>query len=328
MSTLKLVIPVCIIMVFHLILSTTILGQVFESHLSQTFQSSYSACDEHSLEFKQFGGSDDTEQFGKNIFTGEVFRGSFAPDGKTFYFFKKVTKGQEDYRIFMSQFLCGKWGTPKRVNLGGEYSDLYPSISKDGNRMVFSSYRPAPGDKSEKPNAHLWYVDKNQDGWGAPVFMVNANKMGYYHSWVEFGWDGHVYFQRASPDWKTTTNLLTPWNGKEFSKPKPFKEVETWKTWNPKIRIVGGSPGPTKDIVFLDVATTNPKTKRGASDIWISRKKDGNWGTPKPLGKSINKHGYDVFPFFSPDGKYMYFVRDFDSFHRISLKKALDSIKE
>lgn len=29
---------------------------------------------------------------------------------------------------------------------------------------------------------------------------------------------------------------------------------------------------------------------------------------PKPL---INKEGFDVFPFFSPDGKDMYFVRDF-----------------
>ena len=31
---------------------------------------------------------------------GEVFRGSFAPDGSAFYYFQKVTEGEEDYRVY------------------------------------------------------------------------------------------------------------------------------------------------------------------------------------------------------------------------------------
>ena len=148
------------------------------------------------------------EIFGKDIFAGgEVFRGSFSPDGKTFYFFKKITEGQEDYRIFTSNMVEGKWTEPKILNLGGEYSDLYPTISKDGKRLVFSSYRPAPNDKSEKPNAHLWYADKKGDGWSEPVFLAKVNKLGHYHSWVEFGWDGDIYFRQTTPDWKDEQKL-------------------------------------------------------------------------------------------------------------------------
>ena len=45
------------------------------------------------------------EIFGAGVLSkGEVYRGCFTPDGRSFYFFKKVTQGQENYRIFVSQF--------------------------------------------------------------------------------------------------------------------------------------------------------------------------------------------------------------------------------
>ena len=270
------------------------------------------------------------EVFGPGVLStgteGSVYRGSFAPDGRTFYFFKNVTKGQEDYRIFVSRHFNGEWTEPVRLNLGGDYSDLYPAISKDGKRMVFSSYRPAPGDTSPKPNAHLWYVDKKGDGWGTPVFMAATSKLGHYHSWVEIGSDGTVYFRRSSPDWKLNESLLSRWNGKDYAAPIPFAEVERWKKWKPDVRVAGGSFSPDKKLIFLDVGVRNPKTGKGASDIWVSVKKGNDWTEPKPLGTGINGGGYENFHFFSPDGKTLYFVRDFKAFYRITLRTALDSL--
>ena len=267
------------------------------------------------------------EQFGKEVFEGgEIFRGSFAHDGNTFYFFKKIKPRTEDYRIFESSLVKGKWTEPKRINLSGEFSDLYPTISKDGKRMVFSSYRPAPNDKSEKPNAHLWYVDKKADGsWGKPVFLSKGNKLGHYHSWVEFGWDNDIYFRQTTPDWKKTKNLITRWNGKEYAEPFSFDESDRWKNWKSKVNIKGGSPGPNKEIMLFDVPKKNPKTGRNAADIWFSIKKNGSWTEPKPFGEDINKEGFEAHPFFSPDGRYLYFVRGFRTFHRVSLKDAIDS---
>jgi len=269
------------------------------------------------------------EQFGKDIFSGEVFRGSFAPDGKTFYFFKKIKPRTEDYRIFTSHFIDERWTEPKIVDLGGEHSDLYPTISKDGKRLVFSSYRPAPNDNSEKPNAHLWYVDKESDGsWGKANFLSKVNKLGHYHSWVEFGWDGDIYFRQTKPDWKDTKSLITRWNGREFTEPFELNEVESWKKRFPKVNIKGISPGPNKDIILFDVPNTNPQTGRNAADIWFAVKQNGKWTEPKSFGEEINKEGFETHPFFSPDGEYLYFVRDFRTFQRISLKAAIGSVVE
>ena len=112
-----------------------------------------------------------------------------------------------------------------------------------------------------------------------------------------------------------------------YGAPEPYADVERWKGWRPDVRIVGGAPGPGGALVFLDVATTNPRTGRGASDIWVSRRRGAAWSDPAPLGAGINTDGYDVFPFVSPDGTTLYFVRDFATFHRIPLAEALASIE-
>ncbi len=257
---------------------------------------------------------------------GEVYRGCFTPEGRSFYFFKKITRGQEDYRIFVSHLTGGKWSEPQRVNLGGEYSDTYPAISKNGRRMVFASYRPAPDDTSAKPNAHLWYVDRQGDGWSKPVFMAAVNTLGYYHAWVDLGPDGALYFRRITPDYAQRVTMVTRWNGREYAAPVPFEPVERWKNWRTDLRISGGLLGPRGQTIFFDVATRNPQTGRAASDIWVSFKRGSDWTEPRPLGANINQAGFDVFPFFSPDGKEMYFVRDFAAFYRISLAEALRSV--
>lgn len=256
---------------------------------------------------------------------GEVYRGAFTPDGATLYFFRKTGSG-EDYRIFTSNRTAGGWSTPAVVDLGGEFSDLYPAISRDGQRLVFSSYRPAPGDTGAKPNAHLWFAERTDRGWGAPVFLARATALGHYHSWVEFGFDGALYFRRTTPDWRETVTMRAPWTGRDPGVPEPYADVERWKGWRSDVRVAGGAPGPDGRLVFLDVATTNPATGRGASDIWVALRRGDGWTDPRPLGAGVNADGYDVFPFVSPDGRDLYFVRDFATFHRVPLADALASV--
>ncbi len=256
---------------------------------------------------------------------GEVYRGAFTPDGGTLYFFKKTGSG-ETFRIFSSSRTTSGWATPAVVDLGGEFSDLYPAISGDGRRLVFSSYRPVPGRGSEKPNAHLWSAERTADGWSAPVFLARASTPGHYHSWVEFGFDGALYFRRTTPDWTRNVTMRAAPDGDGFGEPEPYADVERWKGWRTDVRVAGGAPGPDGRLVFLDVAATNPATGRGASDIWVSLRRGPGWTDPQPLGAGVNSDGYDVFPFVSPDGRDLYFVRDFATFHRVALAEALASI--
>ena len=53
---------------------------------------------------------------------------------------------------------------------------------------------------------------------------------------------------------------------------------------------------------------SNRKGGLGLTDIWVSEKlPDGNWGTAKNLGKSINTTGYEEAPFITNDGKTLFF---------------------
>ncbi len=263
--------------------------------------------------------------FGDSRFQKDVYRGTFSPEGETFYFFKKVTPNEEDYRIYQSSNKNGNWSDPEWVNLGGEYSDLYPSISSDGMRLVFSSYRPVPDEyqSNQSKNAHIWYCDRENDQWGKPVFMEGVNEIGYYHSWVEFGWDNNIYFRKVSPDWTSKQTLYTKWDGTKYTEPEKFEEVEQLKTRLPDIEIAGGSPGPNNNLIFLDVVTLDSETGKRGSDIWLSMKVNQQWKDPVPLVGEVNQEGYDVFPFLSPSGDCFYFVRGFERFYNISFNQVI-----
>jgi hypothetical protein len=112
--------------------------------------------------------------------SGMIFRGAVGPDAREFYFFKRVTSDPrvEEYRIFVSRLHEGTWSSPQQLRLGGDYSDLYPALAPSGRRLVFTSYRPVPGDTSSHPTASLWYADRVGEGWDRPVPIRAATELG------------------------------------------------------------------------------------------------------------------------------------------------------
>ena len=256
--------------------------------------------------------------------TDNVFRGTFAPDGRTFFFFRKVAKNpnDEDYRILESRLVNGRWTAPVRVSLGGEYSDLYPTISPDGRRMVFSSYRPVPGDTSSHRNAHLWYVDRSGDAWGTPVFMGNASILGYYNSGPRFLSDGSVYWNATTPDWRSQKSYVTRWSGREYSAPEVFDLGERWRSWKPELAGSLASLAPDRSFAILELARSEGNRRR-PPDLYVSFRRGDTWSDPQPLGGGVNTQATENFAMLSPDTKYVYFVRDFSGFYRAPLDKVM-----
>lgn len=261
------------------------------------------------------------EVFGAGVLSeGEVFRGAFSPDGQTFYFFKKTEPGAEEYRIFTSRLVRGTWTTPVRLDLGGEYSNTYPTVSPDGRRLVFASSRPVPGYPA---NFYLWQVERGERGWSAPVFMSQLNAPGQYHSWASFAADGRLHFRRTTPDWRTNQSFIASFTGSRPNVVAPDEAIESCKALAPDIRIVGGLPGPRPGLYFLDVAVPRQGETAQHSDLWVCEYIAGAWVRPRPLGADINSGAFETFPFFSPDGKYLYFVRAFRTFYRVPFESAV-----
>ena len=256
---------------------------------------------------------------------GSVYRGSFAPDERTLYFFRKVGPSNgEDYRIFRATRSADGWTPAERVALGGDHSDLYPALSRDGRTLVFSSYRPAPGDTSAHRNAHLWVATRTAAGWSAPRFLAEASRPGWYHSQPFFAHDGSLYVKRTSPDWRTAEQVVVPFDGTAFGAPRPYEALSQWSTRLADRVVHHVFPAPDDSTVLLELSTRDPATRRpGPSDLWFAVRRGGAWSEPRPLGAGVNSPGTDNFPFFSPDGATLYFVRDFTELRRVRLGAAL-----
>ena len=254
--------------------------------------------------------------------TDNVFRGTFAPDGRTFFFFRQVGPN-EDFRIFESRLVDGRWSRPIRVSLGGEFSDLYPTITPDGRRMIFASYRPAPGDTTSHKNAHLWYADRQGDTWTTPVFMGKASFLGHYnHAPIALA-DGSVFFAATTPDWRTQRTYLTRWNGREYSTPEPYELADRWKGWRSDVAIWSARPSPDGSFALIEVSQLNAEQKRLPADLYVSFKRGADWSDPQPLCGGVNSGATENFAMVSPDMKQLVFVRDFSGFYRADLSKVL-----
>lgn len=261
--------------------------------------------------------------------SARVYRGTFTADGRFLYYFRKLRldRGAEDYRIIVARRERSSWGAGVPLDLGGDFSDLYPSVSPDGKRLVFASYRPAPGDTASHPNAYLWYADRRGKGWGTPVFIGAASQFGSYHSGPVIGKDYTIRFGRTSPDWKTTEVLVTRWNGTTYQPAEWAGEDDlraAWKDWRAATHYVwGGSLLDDGRAAVLDVSPLDAKGRRGPAQVWVTRKREGEWTEPVLAGGGVNGAGWVNFIAPLPGNCGVLFVRDFTRFERIALDALL-----
>lgn len=190
--------------------------------------------------------------------------------------------------------------------------------------MVFASSRPAPG-MGGKPNFYLWQVSREGNGWSTPRFLAALNRQDHYHSWPAFGPDGRQHFRRTTPDWRTSTTLVAALDDSEGSSPVEDDVVARCRASRSDLRIAGGVPGPSGEVYFLDVAIPARDGAAAHADIWQCARTPSGWGPPTPLPADINTAAFETFPFFSPDGRDLFFVRGFRTFHRVRLSEVLRS---
>lgn len=270
--------------------------------------------------------------FGEGTVTraGEtVFRGQFSPDGSEFWFFRKVRPDAEDYRIFRVRREGSGWSRPDPVHFGGPSdSEMYPTPTPDGRGLVFTSYRPLPGDTSAHPNANLWYVARRGDAWSEPVFM-RASTPANYESQPWFDADGGLHFTSTSPDWQHQyTRRVQPGFDPRTASWLEDPLLAPWRDWRRDLEVVHATPSPDGALMVLEIVSIEPSGRRGTSDLWVAARHGTAWSEPVPLGPAVNGPGYEAFAVFTPGGESLLFVRRFEQYLEVPVEEIRVLLRE
>jgi Tol biopolymer transport system component len=243
--------------------------------------------------------------------------GSFSPDGSEFFFAKALltTTFPRLGVLCVSRFRNGHWSEPEILPFsGGQYLDISPRISPDGNTMFFSSTRVAPGFANRA--LRIWSVQRTATGWGEPQPLpVPVNTADNNWNWspsvtrdgtlyfasTRDGGRPHIFRSRFVNGAYSEPEKLGPEINSEFSEADPFvspdEEILVFASSG------NGPPG----------GEDRPETIKGGgvpyarSDVYVSFRQDSKWSPAKHLEHHINTFADENAPSITPDGKYFFF---------------------
>ena len=244
----------------------------------------------------------------------EQWRITFTPDGKTAYFtssagFFPITR---QGTIHVSHLVDGEWTTPEVAPFSGQYGDIDPFLTPNGERLYFSSTRPADG--VDDRDIDIWYVDRTASGWGEPVHLgpevnsstadelypsVDANGTLYFASGPFFPQGGRHYdiysAEREGDGFAPRVALPMAVN----TSPVAGGGLQDAWEFNPEISVDG------KTLVFTSLRPGG----FGLGDLYVSRFEQGAWTPARNLGPLVNTAADEYHPTLTRNRQELYFVR-------------------
>jgi hypothetical protein len=242
--------------------------------------------------------------------------GTFSPDGRDFYFtlLAPYTTNPHFGVICVSHFEAGKWQEPQVVSFSGRSLDFGPRLSADGTRLYFTSVRPLPNSKVF--HFRIWVAEKKGDHWEEPTPLpapINPEDSDNVDPSLDA--NGSLYFasDRGDPAGHEHIYLARLRDGR-------FQEPENL---GPEINseFNDASPAISPDgntLVFASTAAPEDPERRRPTDLiaagkpyprqdlYVSTQRGGHWTPARHLEHGINSSAEEVYPSFTPDGKFLF----------------------
>lgn len=211
------------------------------------------------------------------------YNGTFSPDGTEFFYTVQAARKGHIAHTRLDDH--GEWTTPVLAPFASGYSEYDPLFTPDGSRLYFSSQRPI-SQTAEAGTTHIWYVERNPDGWGEPQ-LVELTDQGDYYSSVTV--NGDIYFNiwatgKIMKAAKTDTGYLIN------ALPEAINS-----------RSDVGDPfiSPAGDYLIYRAYYDEGF---GQGDLYVSFLKDEKWTHPQNLGEPINSSSHEMCPYVTTDG--------------------------
>jgi hypothetical protein len=230
-----------------------------------------------------------------------AFDANFAPGGDEFYF-TRFDRHQGLNTIMCMKKVGDTWTRPEPVSFNSGENNNNLSISPDGNRIFFRSWRPLPGNNAPEDRPYLWFVQRAKRGWSEPRSVKCGD--GYYRaSRPGVARDGTLYFAHRSEKTSGQSDIYrSRWVDGSYA---PLENLGN--TINTEY--LEGDLYVAPDESFIIVTCWDRPDNNGESDLYISfRKNDDSWTALENLGAPINTKNNENCATVSPDGKYFFYL--------------------
>ncbi len=209
--------------------------------------------------------------------------------------------------MLTSRLENGQWTEPTTpsFHLDGDSACLEPSLSPDGQTLLFLSNRAAPGQTS-KPgwgNQNIFRTQRTATGWTEASALpepITSAQAEYFPSQAS---DGTLYFSREV-DGAPSIFCAEP-DGDSYGEPVRLSDAVNC---GPSCYNAFVAP----DESFLIVCVVGHGDNLGNSDYWISFRNGKNeWQPAVNMGPKFNGPGQSAASvYLSPDGQFLFFSSD------------------
>jgi len=197
----------------------------------------------------------------------------------------------------------------KITNLGdffnSDYADHSPLVSLTGNRIFFTSRRPA-GRGAQLPDGQfaekVFFAERNQKGWSKPRVLDEFFSRTEHKSILSLSPDGNRLFLFKN-DREGKSIYVSDYMNGEWQEPEklPYPINSRWDETHAAL-------SPDQSTLYF---TSNRPGGFGGLDIYRSKLDAyGQWGEPVNLGPMINSELDEETPMLHPDGQTLYFASE------------------
>jgi len=209
--------------------------------------------------------------------------------------------------IWFSRQTEAGWSTPEPASFSGEYNDVSPFITGDGQRLYFASTRPTAGSTTPSAQVHIWYVEALADGWSEPAQLALPLESATGENNPTLTQDGTLYYMADYPTLGGSGLYRARYADGAFQTPEKLDVLSQTNT------IVDVEPFVAPDgsfVLFYSAGRPDNLTPNGkVGDLYIAfQDSAGKWSPPQNLGTRVNSEAEESTPTLSPDGKYLFFT--------------------
>jgi Tol biopolymer transport system component len=225
---------------------------------------------------------------------------AFSPDGIEVYWSVYCSvDGVKNERILFSRHQDDGWTIPEIAEFTKDFDGGHPTVTPDGNRIYFQSYRPRPYEE-RFGQYNIWYVERTNDGWGIPIKLgepINTETS----SWNPmFSRDGYLYYSTSREGGYGDGDIYrSKLVDDRFIDPENLGEhINTeHNEYSPCI-------DPDEGFILFSRYMEKPK----GVQLYVSfHLKDGSWSQAERLDQVIPLMKRSRFPGLSHDSKYLFF---------------------